>query len=236
VLGLYYSLSKLPESPMATRLADARIGLFTTSVNDYSDDVARTPRQRFVNRWRLEKKDAAAALSEPVKPITFWLDNSIPLKYRDAITRGVLEWNKAFEKIGFKEAIAVKVQPDDADFDTLDVNTASIRWLTNAQPFYGAIGPSHVDPRSGEILDADIAFESLSSRSIRNARAQVLTGRSAAEWLPLLQARDAQIDGVSASQALSAEHLHAHRLGQVCLHADLAAEQLAYALDVHSTT
>jgi hypothetical protein len=233
VLGLYYSLSKLPDAPMARRLADARIGLFTTNVNDYSDDLARTPRQRFVNRWRLEKKDPAAALSEPVKQITFWLDNSIPLNYRDAITRGVLEWNKAFEKIGFKNAVAVKVQADDADFDTLDVNTASIRWLTNAQPFYGAIGPSHVDPRSGEILDADIAFESLSSRNLRNARAQVLTGRSAVDWLPVLQAHDAVIDGVSASQQGLAELMQARRLGDICQHADLAAEQLSYALDVH---
>ena len=232
MLGLYYSLSKLPDSPMATRTADARIGFFTSNVNDYSDDLARTPRQRFVNRWRLEKKDPTAALSEPVKPITFWLDNSIPLAYRDAVTRGVLEWNKAFEKIGFKDAIAVKIQPDDADFDTLDVNTASIRWLTNAQPFYGAIGPSHVDPRSGEILDADIAFESLSSRSLRNARAQVLTGRSAIDWLPVLQAHDAVIDGVSASQQGLTEPMQVRRLGDICQRADMAAEQLGYALEV----
>ncbi|MES2956553.1 MAG: zinc-dependent metalloprotease [Pseudomonadota bacterium] len=232
VLGLYYSLSKLPEVPMARRAADARIGYFTSVVNDYSDDLARTPRDRFVQRWRLEKKDPAAALSEPVKPITFWLDNTIPVKYRDAITRGVLEWNKAFEKIGFKDAVVVKVQPDDADFDTLDVNTASIRWLTNAQPFYGAIGPSHVDPRSGEILDADIAFESMSSRNIRTARAQVLAGRSAADWLSVLQAHDAVIDGMSAHQHRHHDPLRSRQLGDLCLHADLAAEQLGYALDV----
>ncbi|MDP1692913.1 MAG: zinc-dependent metalloprotease, partial [Burkholderiaceae bacterium] len=232
VLGLYYSLSKLPDSAMTRRVADARIGYFASSVNDYSDDLARTPRQRFVNRWRLEKKDPAAALSEPVKPIVFWLDRTIPLKYRDAITRGALEWNKAFEKIGFKDAVAVKVQPDDADFDTLDVSTASIRWLTNAQPMYGAIGPSHVDPRSGEILDADIAFESLSSRSLRATRAQVLAGRSAFEWLPVLQAHDAAIDGVSARQPGLADPMQAHRLGQICQQADLAGEQLGYALDV----
>lgn len=232
MLGLYYSISKLPDTPMARRPADARIGYFTSTVNDYSDDIARTPRQRFVQRWRLEKKDPTAALSEPVKPITFWLDNTIPVKYRDAIMRGVLEWNKAFEKIGFKDAVVAKVQPDDADFDTLDVNTASIRWLTNAQPFYGAIGPSHVDPRSGEILDADIAFESLSSRSLRTARSQVLTGRSAVDWLPVLQAHDAEIDGVSPSQQRLGELMQARRLGEICQHADLAAEQLSYAIDV----
>lgn len=233
VLGLYYSISNLPEQPMARRVADARLGHFSTSVNDYSDDLARTPRQRFVQRWRLEKKDPAAALSEPIKPITFWLDNSIPLKYRDAISRGVLEWNRAFEKIGFKGAVVAKVQPDDADFDTLDVNTASIRWLTNAQPFYGAIGPSHVDPRTGEILDADIAFESMSSRNIRAARAQVLAGRSPAEWLTVLQARDALAEGALAGNlppGLATPH--AHQPGEVCTYADLATEQLGYALDV----
>ena len=88
----------------------------------------------------------------------------------------MLEWNKAFERIGFKDAIRVEVQPDDADFDTLDFGRASIRWMTNAAPSFGAIGPSHVDPRSGEILDADIGIESLSSRTIRVARAQILTG------------------------------------------------------------
>ena len=234
VLGLYYSLSKLPDEPMARRMADARIGHFTSIVNDYSDDLARTPRQRYVQRWRLEKKDPAAALSEPVKPIVFWLDNSVPLKYRDAISRGVLEWNKAFEKIGFKDAVQVKVQPDDAEFDTLDVNIASIRWLTNAQPYYGAIGPSHVDPRSGEILDADIAFESLSSRNLRTARSQVLTGRSAVEWLPVLQAQDAVIDGISAKQLRmgSGEATQAHRHDAECHHADMLADQLGYALDV----
>ena len=226
VLGLYYAITKLPEVPMAPRLADARIGYFTTNVQDFSDDLARSPRQRFVNRWRLEKKDPAAALSEPVKPITFWVDNTVPLKYRDAISRGILEWNKAFEKIGFKDAVAVKVQPDDADFDTLDLNTASIRWMTNAQPSYGAIGPSQVDPRSGEILDADIGMESLSSRSVRMLRSQVLAGRAAVDWPALMQSPDADPHGAAGSPQ------HRLRLGDICLQADMAAEQLGYALDV----
>ena len=148
----------------------------------------------------------------------------------------MLEWNKAFEKIGFKDAVVAKVQPDDATFDTLDVNTASIRWLTNASPWYGAIGPRHVDPRTGEILDADIAFESLSSRNIRSARAQVLTGRSPTDWLSVLQARDAMAEGVVgatvASAGRNAHAAHAHGADEVCLQADLAAEQLGYALDV----
>ena len=232
VLGLYYSISRLPAVPMTPRVADARIGYFTTNLQDFSDDIARTPRQRFVQRWRLEKKDVAAALSEPVKPITFWLDNTIPLKYRDAVTRGVLEWNKAFEKIGFKEALVVKVQPDNADFDTLDVNTASIRWMTNAEPAFGAIGPSHVDPRSGEILDADIGIESLSSRAIRAVRSQVLSGRAAFDWPALLQAHDAEAPG---GEPRPGEAMHGRHGGAFCQYADMAAEQLGYALEVLDT-
>lgn len=223
----HYSLAKLPEQPMAGRKADPRVGYFTTNFEDFSDDLARTPRVRYVNRWRLEKKDPVAALSEPVKPITFWLDNTIPLKYREAITRGVLEWNKAFERIGFKNAIEVQVQPDKADFDTLDLGVASIRWMTNAKPQFGAIGPSHVDPRSGEILDADIGFESLSSRSVRALRAQVLASSITADWPALMQAgRDIQREIKPDAHAG-----HAHD-PLACDHADQAAEQLGYALDV----
>jgi hypothetical protein len=229
VLGVHIAIGKLPDVPMARRAADARIGTFNTTVQDFSDDLARTPRQRFVNRWRLEKKDPAAELSEPVKPITFWLDRTIPLAYRDAMTRGVLAWNAAFEKIGLKNAIVVKVQPDDADFDTLDTDVASLRWMTNAQPFFGAIGPSQVDPRTGEILDADIAFESLSSRSLRTLRSQILRGQPAAEWAALMQSPDAA--PAEASQQRLAMLMSS--AGQpACQHADFAAEQLGYALDV----
>ncbi len=227
-LGLYYAIAKLPDTAMAPRLADPRIGHFSTNVNDFSDDLLRTPRKAYVNRWRLEKKDPAAALSEPAKPIAFWIDRTVPVKYRDAITRGILAWNSAFEKIGFKDAIVVKQQPDDADFDTLDVGVASVRWMTNAQPTFGAIGPSQVDPRSGEIIDADIGMESLSSRALRNLRSQVLNGQELAPWARLLQASDALRESGAASPSGSAPHLH----GPQCDHADAAAEQLSYALDV----
>jgi len=216
-LGLHYSIAKLPEQPMSPRRADARVGYFTTAIMDFSDDLARTPRQRFVNRWRLEKKDPAAALSEPVKPIVFWLDRTIPDKYRAPITAGVLEWNKAFERIGFKDAIRVELQPDNADWDTLDFGRASIRWMTNASPTFGAIGPSHVDPRTGEILDADIGVESLSSRSQRALRAQVLAA-------PAAEAADAPL-------RVDALGLRGRAL-MFCDFADHAAEQLGYALDV----
>ena len=213
-MTLHYSIGKLPAQPMPTRKADARVGHFNTSIADFSDDLERSPTRRYVDRWRLEKKDPAAALSEPVQPITFWIDRTVPLKYRAPITAGVLEWNKAFERIGFRNAIVVKLEPADAEFDTLDFGRASIRWMTNATPAFGAIGPRHVDPRSGEILDADIAIESLASRNMRALRSQVLASTAADT--------DGD-DGPSAADLAS---------GLVCSYADQAAEQMNYALDV----
>ena len=217
-LKTHLSLTPLPAEPMRPRRADPRIGYFQTVVADFSDDLERSPKQRFVNRWRLEKKDPTAALSEPVKPITFWMDRNVPLKYRGALTAGILEWNKAFEKIGFKDAVVVQQQPDDADFDTLDSNRASLIWMTNASPSFGAIGPSHIDPRSGEILDADMGFESLSSRNLRAVRSQILAHRSHADHLP-------------GTEPLGTDPAHAAD-PHACHYGDHAAEQLAYALDV----
>ena len=173
-LGMHYSLSKLPEEPMRPRLADPRIGYFLNSRMDFSDDLNLSPRVHQITRWRLEKKDAAAALSEPKKPIVFWLDRNIPDRYRPAITEGILEWNKAFERIGFKDAIHVEAQPDDADWDTSEVKRASVRWMTTAKPSFGAIGPSQWDPRTGEILDADIGIDVVRLRNARNSRVEVI--------------------------------------------------------------
>jgi hypothetical protein len=169
-IGYHYSFSKLPDEPMHARLADERIGYFTTDRLDFTSDIPRVPVVRYVNRWRLEKKDPAAALSEPKEPIVYWLDRNIPVKYREPIRQGILEWNKAFEKIGYKDAIRVEVQPDDADFDTSDIKHASVRWQTVAKTSYGAIGPTVVDPRTGEILDADIGIDANNVRVVRNLR------------------------------------------------------------------
>jgi hypothetical protein len=227
-VGMHYSLAVLPQQPMRPRRSDPRVGYFDTVVQDFSDDLARSPRRHQINRWRLEKKDPSAEMSEPVKPITFWLDRTIPLKYRDAITAGVLEWNKAFEKIGFKNAVRVEVQPENADFDTLDFGRSSIRWMTNASPSFGAIGPSQIDPRTGEILDADIGFESLSSRNVRALRSQVLASRVAVDWPALMQSSAPERVAELAARSAGGAGYDADQ----CHHADMAAEQLAYAMDV----
>jgi hypothetical protein len=217
-LTVEYSLARLPAEPMRGRRADPRVGYFETGRFDFSNDLQRTPRERFVNRWRLEKKDPEAALSEPVKPIVYWIDKTVPLKYRASITAGVLEWNKAFEKIGFKDAIRVEIQPDNADFDTLDYGRAAIRWTANASPVYDAIGQSYVDPRSGEILGADISIESFSMRNVRAARTQVLTASGFTDPFADLMASPEQ-------RALLLS-------GRVCAYGDATVEQLSYATDV----
>ncbi len=207
---VHYTLSALPAKPMPTRPADPRVGYFSSSVVDFTDDLTRSPRQRFINRWRLEKKVLGPGPSDPVKPLVYWLDPSIPLAYRAAITDGVMAWNQAFEAIGVTHAIEVKEAPADGSVDTQETGHMSIRWMTNSQPIFGAIGPTHVDPRSGEILDADIALESLSSRAIRTVKSQ---------WIG---SNTADI----ASQANEPKH------SDQCQHADQAAEQLGLALEV----
>ena len=223
LVGLHFSISPLPEVPMTPRRADPRLGLFTSTVLDFSNDLPMSPRQRYVNRWRIDKKDPAAEMSEPVKPITFWIDRNVPLIYRETVRAAVLEWNKAFEKVGISGALKVEQQADDAKFDTLDFGYPSVRWMMNADPVFGAIGPSHVDPRSGEILDADIAFEGMSARSVRTLRSQVLRSQAAgAAEAPL---SFAQPFTPPAGTEMPAEFAR-------CMHGALAAEQLGYALDV----
>lgn len=165
-IGYYYSFAPLPKEAMSPRHADDRVGHFVTTTNDYTEDLAPSTARHFINRWRLEKKDPNAAISEPVTPITYWLDKNIPQKYRASITAGVLEWNRAFEKIGFKDAIVVKQQTEQDSFDTMDASHASIRWFVGADVGF-AIGPSQVDPRSGEILDADIGMSDVFARGAR---------------------------------------------------------------------
>jgi hypothetical protein len=156
-LGIHYSVRKLPEEPMKPRYADDRIGYFTTTYKDYTRDQGPSDMVRIVNRWRLEKKDPFAALSDPVKPITFYLENTIPTELLPYIREGVEAWNTAFEKAGFTNAIQALDQPADPDWDAGDARYSTIRWMPSPFATF-AIGPSDVDPRSGEVLNADILF------------------------------------------------------------------------------
>ena len=151
----HYSLSNLPESDFRPRLADDRVGHFTTLYQDYTSVLKDDPYVRYVERWHLEKAEPKFKRSPPKKPIVFWLENTIPPEYRDAVREGILVWNKAFEPLGFEGAIVVKQQPDDAEWDAADVRYSVVRWMV--QPGQGyAVGPSRTNPFTGEIFDADI--------------------------------------------------------------------------------
>ena len=127
-LGYTYNLAKLPDA-MPARRADPRVGHFESTVWDFSSDTKYTAKTHFVNRWRLEKKDPAAAVSEPKAPIVFWVDRTVPEKYRAAVRDGILEWNKAFEQIGFKDAVVVKQQDAEGTVDTYDARHSTVRWF-----------------------------------------------------------------------------------------------------------
>ena len=151
----HISMSAIEENNYTPRLSDDRVGYFTTIFQDYSDAMKESPYVRYINRWNLKKKDPSKELSEPVQPIVFWLENTIPHEYREAVKTGVLAWNEAFENIGFKNAIVVKQMPDNADWNPGDVRYSTIRWFIQPGSGY-AVGPSRANPYTGEIYDADI--------------------------------------------------------------------------------
>jgi hypothetical protein len=148
----------MPETDYSPRMDDARVGYFLTETNDMTTTSTVNYRD-MIHRWKLVKKNPEAAISEPVTPITWWIENTTPLEWRETIKEGVLAWNVAFEKAGFKNAIVVKTQPDDAGWDAGDVRYNVLRWTSSPNPPFGGYGPSFVNPRTGEILGADIMLE-----------------------------------------------------------------------------
>ncbi|MBU6272510.1 MAG: zinc-dependent metalloprotease, partial [Betaproteobacteria bacterium] len=176
-----YSLSALPEPVMRPRAADPRVGHYVQQNYDWTESGARDARRNVVTRWRIEPRDPSAALSEPVRPVVFWLDRNIPARLRPAITAGVLEWNKAFERIGIRDALQVREEPADAPMDLTSVQHASIRWFLDSDDGALAIGPSLTDPRSGEIIDADIAISDNWARFGRRLVRESLPGSRFAE-------------------------------------------------------
>ena len=156
---LHHSMVRLPEKPMMPRLFDERVGYFTTSTMDYSRSEYKAERTRYIARWRLEKKDPGAALSEPVKPIVYYIDAATPKKWVPWLKKGIEDWNEAFAAAGFKNAIIGKEAPtaaQDPKWSPEDVRYSVIRWLPSTTE--NASGPHISDPRTGEILNADIQF------------------------------------------------------------------------------
>ncbi|MGH9748908.1 MAG: zinc-dependent metalloprotease [Candidatus Polarisedimenticolia bacterium] len=185
LIRFHYSLARLPETGYRPRLADDRVGHFLAMMKDYTDDRPEEATRRYVTRWHLEQKDPAAPVSEPKEPIVFHLENSIPPQYRPAVRDGILGWNPAFERIGFRNAIVVKEQPEDPDWDAADVRHSTIRWIVAPNAGF-AQGPSRINPYTGQIFDADIRFSLDMIRNIRHeyeelvspvAQAALLGGR-----------------------------------------------------------
>jgi len=208
-LGYTYNLAKLPE-PMAPRRADPRVGHFESQVWDFSADAKFTAKTHYVDRWRLEKKDPDAVLSEPKEPIVFWVDRTVPEQYRAAVRDGILEWNKAFEKVGFKDAIVVKQQDPHGMVDTFDARHSTVRWYVSTDGGF-AIGPRTVDPRTGEILNAQAAIPEGWSRGQRT----FITEQAPSAW--------PAFDAYKASLGLD---------GRACTYASDALAEMQFGLDV----
>lgn len=153
-----HSILEMPDNDFEPRRDDARIGYFMTSVNDMTSFSA-TPYRDMIHRWNLVKQDPDAAISDPVEPIVYWIENTTPKEFRPIIKAAGERWNQAFEKAGFSNALLVKVQPDTADWDAGDIRYNVLRWTSSPQPPFGGYGPSFVNPRTGQILGADIMLE-----------------------------------------------------------------------------
>ncbi|MGV3517252.1 zinc-dependent metalloprotease [Luteitalea sp.] len=150
-----FSMVRLPETPMQPRLHDDRVGYFTVRQMDYGVDEHRAPERRYITRWRLEKKDPSAAVSEPVKPIVYYVDPATPTKLVPYVKKGIEQWQPAFEAAGFRNAIIAKDAPtNDPDWQPEDARYSVVRWLPST--IENASGPHVSDPRTGEILESDI--------------------------------------------------------------------------------
>ena len=214
-LGLTLSLAPLPAEPMKTRRADPRVGYFTSSFTNFGDDKQEGMRTHLIERWRLEKKDPSAAVSEPKVPIRVVLDRNIPDKWRAPLREAALEWNKAFERAGFRNALAIEQQPADADWSTLEgTRLLAVRWFAQQGPGSTAVGPSQADPRTGEILRGAAIID---ENRVRVFRARATDG--VPRWA----------DGVTAVPATPMDF--AQRLMQ-CDHAEVTMDEARFGFDL----
>jgi hypothetical protein len=153
------SMLLLPDKPMVGRYEDERVGYFSTPFDDYGTNEHSKVRRAYINRYRLEKKDPQAELSEPITPIVFYLSHEVPDKWRPYLKRAVEDWQVVFERAGFKNAIIARDAPteqEDPDWDPEDVRYSVIRWTPSGRQ--NAMGPAVVDPRSGEVISSHAIF------------------------------------------------------------------------------
>jgi hypothetical protein len=183
-LRQHLSLVQLPDSGYQPRKFDPRIGLFAVSFYDFAKPFDQDYVTRYATRHRLIKRDPAAAASEPVQPIVYYLDAGIPEPYRSAFKDGAMWWNTVFEAAGFKNAFRVADMP--ADMDPMDARYNVIQWVHRTDPDY-SIGPSFVDPRSGEIIKAAVRMESHRSLTDYNIFAGTIPATGGEEGSPFDQ-------------------------------------------------
>ncbi len=155
---LRHSLIAVPDNDFAPRRDDSRIGFFSRYAMELTSTSA-TPYKDVIDRWNLVKKDPLAAVSEPVEPIVWWIENTTPLEFRETIKAATLTWNQSFKKAGFKNALQINVQPDDAEWDAGDIRYNVLRWTSSAQTRFSGYGPHFVNPRTGQVLGADVMLE-----------------------------------------------------------------------------
>ena len=175
--ALHYSISEVPKNAAyKPRKADERVGYFTTSYSDLAKYDEQDVRVRYINRWHLEKANAKLKISPPKRPIRFYIEHTTPVRYRRWVKQGILAWNKAFETIGISDALVVEYQDattrEHMEKDPEDVRYNFVRWLNN--DIGTAIGPSRVNPLTGEILDADIILTDGWIRHFRNRFSEML--------------------------------------------------------------
>ena len=149
---------EMPDDNFEPRIADQRVGYFSEKVTDLSS-YNYFPAVDLINKWRLIKKNPNAEISEPINPIIYWVENSTPEEIRPFVIEGIEAWNDAFEKAGFKNAVIAKIQPDDADWDAGDIQYNVVRWSSSPDPQFSGYGPSIANPKTGELIAADIVQE-----------------------------------------------------------------------------
>ena len=204
----HHSFVELPDVKYKPRVFDPRVGVFPLTFYDFSQPLNRLPQVRWLERWRLEKKDPTAAISEAVKPITYYLDRGIPEPYRTAFKQGASWWNQTFEAAGFRNAIRVEDLPDNVD--PMDARYSVIQWVHRSEPGY-SVGQSVTDPRTGEIIKAALKMDAYRSITDYNIFAGMEPAMDDAtqDWITSL---DPNVNGTEFTMSRRRQHL-AHEMG-----------------------
>ena len=204
----HFSFVELPDANYKPRGFDPRVGIFALTFTDFSRPFTETPEVRWIQRWRLEKKNPSAAISEPVKPIVYYLDPGIPEPYRTAFRQGAAWWTKTFEAAGFKNAFRVEDLPPGVD--PMDARYSIIQWVHRSDPGF-SVGQSFVDPRTGEIIKAMLkmdTYRSITDYNIFAGMEPAMDGGST-EWMASL---DPKVNGTEFTMSRRRQHL-AHEIG-----------------------